>query len=247
VTRTDLIKTDRKTEPGDEITITGRAFESLLSWAPRPGAAVTVTGPGGESFRARVIKLGENKATLFVYEKMAGPAESSLEIILLQALPDKERMELVIEKATELGVSMIVPWKAEKGVDLIEREKKQPKAHRWPERAKKAARQCRRAKIPAIVPFCELEDALEFASGADLKILLWENADQPLKQIVSKYESAASAALMIGPEGGLTKKEVEAAKRAGFAPASFGARVLRTETAAIVAVSIIQYAFGDLG
>lgn len=246
--RIDPIILGHEPELGEALSLSGPALSSLRSWGPRLGSAITLQSPS-HSYRARVVSLDDNQAELFVFEKMSGDVESPLEIILLQALPDKERMELVIEKATELGADVIVPWNATRGIDLSEREARQKKSHRWPERAKKAARQCRRAKVPMIADFNELSIVLEYeyVKQADLKIVLWENADRPLKDVLGSGAGARCVCLLIGPEGGLVDKEIEAAAAAGFIPVSLGARILRTETAAIVALALIQYALGDLG
>ena len=103
---------------------------------------------------------------------MGGPAESPVEIILLQALPDKERMELVIQKATELGVDVLVPFKSERSIALEQREKRQPKAHRWQEHALSAARQCRRARAPLVAGYTDLAGAIEWARECRLRVVL---------------------------------------------------------------------------
>ncbi len=234
-------------EPGKTVTLTGAALAALRAWSPRPGAAVSIADGEGDSFRARVVEVHAERASLFVYERMKGPPESRLELILLQALPDKERMELIIEKAVELGADVIVPWKAERGVSLAERDERQPKSRQWQKRALRAARQCRRGRAPFIAPYAELGSALEYAAGAQLRIALWEDARAPLKEVLESAGSPGSVAVLVGPEGGLAAGEVEAAGRAGFITASLGARVLRTETAAICALALAQYALGDLG
>jgi len=241
------IALDNAPEIGDAIIVSGKNLEALKRWDPRPGAAVTVIDGQGESFRARVVTLNNEKAELIVYEKMTAPAESKLDITLLQALPDKERMEIIIEKATELGVDIIVPWKAKHGVNLAERESKQPKAHRWNNRAIKAAKQCRRAKIPAIMPFTDLNGAIEYADDAKAKFVLCEKARAPMKKIIGRHNQHSSAAIAVGPEGGLDQNEIKALEAGGFMPVSLGPRVLRTETAAIAAITIVQWEMGDLG
>lgn len=232
---------------GETLVVAGGDQAALRSWSPRPGGAVTVVAPSGACFRARVMSLRNGRSELFIYERMSGPAESLLELIILQALPERERMELIIEKATELGADLIVPWRAERGITPAERDAAQKKSHRFSERAKKAARQCRRARIPAIAPCSELAAALGFAAGAELKIVLWEGSDRPLKSVLALAGAPRSVAVMVGPEGGLTGGEVEAAMAAGFESVSLGTRVLRTETAAMAAAAIMQYLFGDLG
>lgn len=232
---------------GDTHVIAGDCLKCLMRWAPRPGSAVTVTGGDNNFARARVVELAAGRATLLVYELLPAPAESPLEIIILQAMPDKERLELIIEKAAELGADMIVPWKAEKGVGLAERKGNQPKDHRFQKRALKAARQCRRGKVPAIMPFTDLASAMDLASHAGLKLLLSEKPSPGLRETLKEAGNAESVAIISGPEGGFTRGEIEAAREKGFVAVSLGARVLRAETAPVVAAAIVQYELGDLG
>ncbi len=236
------------TEPAleEEIVLLGGGRAALGRWSPVLGYAFTIKGPSGRYYRARLKSIEEDRAVMFVFEAVEG-LEPSLEVTLLQALPEKYRMELVIEKATELGVSMVVPWHAGKGISLAKRESAQKKAHRWPDIALKAAKQCRRAKPPTIAPFCGLYDALEYAKDADIKIALKEYCDIPLMDAVKNKKDVKSVAIIVGPEGGFLDDEIEMIVDEGFVPVSLGGRILRTETAAITAVSIIQYLFGDVG
>jgi 16S rRNA (uracil1498-N3)-methyltransferase len=242
----DVISLDQAPGLGQEYDLVGPARAALASWKPRLGLAVTVIGPGAKSYRARITGLSETSARVVVFEAMTGPAESRLEIILLQAFPDKERMELIIEKATELGVALIVPWKADKGIGLEEREARQPKAHRFAARALKASRQCRRARAPVIAPVSSLEQALQYAERADLKIALWEKGTTPLGRVIPAGP-VSCAALLVGPEGGITEREIRTIESRGFIPVGIGPRILRTETAAIAGVAILQFRLGDLG
>lgn len=228
------------------VALSGESRQALAKWAPRIGAAVTVVSAEGRNFRARVLKLAPKSAELLVFEEMRGPAESHLELFLLPALPDKERMELVIEKATELGVDLILPWKAERGISLDEREARQKKAHRWQTLALRAAKQCRRGRIPVIMPYSSLDTALKIVKSAELKIALWEKAETPLKAVLLPG-AAKSIALLTGPEGGLTEAEIIKVSDAGFQPASLGPRILRAETAALIALALAQFTLGDLG
>ena len=223
---------------GGEVVIAGEALAALRQWSPRPGEAVTVCAGGGW-FRARLLSFGPASARLLLFEEMAGSPAPSAEIILLQALPDKERMELVIEKATELGAAVIVPWQAQKGVSLAEREALETKAHRWPTRAKRAARQCRRGRIPEVAAVTDLAGALARAEGAAVKLALWERATERLTAGMLSAP-AEQVALLIGPEGGLTEEEAGTIAAAGFRLVSLGSRILRTETAAIAAVALAQ-------
>jgi len=160
-------------------------------------------------------------------------------------------MELIIQKATELGVSAIVSFKSEKSISLEERETKQKKAHRWQEIAIKAVQQSRRAKVSLVEEYRFFEEALEYCSEVGLKILLWEKEGESLRDILKKYSTSnppfKKTYLMVGPEGGFTEEEVRLAEKKGFIPVKLGQRILRTETAAITLVGILQYELGDIG
>jgi len=242
----ERIVLDQKVELDKEVSINGPPLEALRFQGGRKGSIVTLTDPQGNHFRGKVLSLSEKEAELRVFEVFSSPTESSIEIVLLQALPEKERMEWVIQKATELGVSEIVPFKSERSISLAERDSKQKKSHRWQEIAVKAVQQSRRATIPRVESYRSFREALEGCRGEGLRILLWEKGGEPLKEILSQRSSKKIFA-MVGPEGGFTEEEVGLAKKKGFVPIKLGQRILRTETAAITLVAILQYELGDIG
>ncbi|MEK7803415.1 MAG: RsmE family RNA methyltransferase [Deltaproteobacteria bacterium] len=230
--------------------LTGRNFQNLILWRPRIGEAFTICSTDERFFRARVTRLGSDTAEVFVFEGFNAQLESHLKIMLLQALPQKERMELIIQKTTELGVSSIIPFKSGRSTSIEQRDTRQKKSHKWSEIALKAAKQSRRATIPEIHPCCDFNEAIRMASGSDFKILLWENEKTALlKESIRrlKYSETCSVAVVVGPEGGFEDEEVEEAQKAGFLSVSLGQRILRTETASIVMVGLIQYELGNLG
>jgi 16S rRNA (uracil1498-N3)-methyltransferase len=232
---------------GQRIRITGEGLDGLTFRKARPGELVTLTGEEKE-FRGRILSINPREAWVFVFESLMPPTESPTKIILYQALPEKERMELIIQKATELGVYSIVPFKSKRSISLEERERKQPKAHRWQSIAIKAAQQSRRGRVPHIEPYCNFLEALGDAEGNDLKILLWEKGSKNhLRDILRFGGNYSKVALMVGPEGGFDLEEVQRAQEMGFKPITLGQRIMRTETAAIVLVGIVQYELGDLG
>jgi 16S rRNA (uracil1498-N3)-methyltransferase len=241
----DRIILDRKVEIGKEVLMKGPPLEALRFQGGRVGSIVTLTDSRGDDFRGRVLRLSEAEASIFIFDAFPLPTESSLEIILLQALPEKERMELIIQKATELGVSAILPFQSERSISLMEREAKQKKAHRWQHIAVKAVQQSRRAKIPLVETYRSFREALEVGKEDGLKILLWEKEGENLKNILRRY-SPKKVYAVIGPEGGFTGEEVKLAKDKGFIPVKLGQRILRTETAAITMMGILQYELGDL-
>jgi len=225
---------------GDVFSIGGPAFEALLMREPRIGEAVTVVDSEGREFRTRVLELSPREARAMAFEEQP-PTEPPFELWLLQALPDKERMEFVIQKATEIGVHVILPFKSARSISLQERESKQPKAHRWPKVALRATKQCRRAYLPYIAPFCGFEDALLAARDAPLRIMLYERSRTSLSKLLESLDSPQRVALMVGPEGGWDEEEVREAQREGFLLAGLGGRILRTETASLVALSLLVH------
>lgn len=241
----DRIVLDQKVVIGKEVIIEGPPLEALRFQGGRIGSILTLTNSEGKDFRGRVLRLSGKRASVLTFETFQSPTESPLEIILLQALPEKERMELIIQKATELGVSAIVPFKSEKSISLKEREAKQKKAHRWQEIAIKAVQQSRRAKVPKIEHYRPFAEALEYCREEGLKILLWEKEGESLKKIL-KLLLPRKIYIMVGPEGGFSEEEVTLAKNQGFIPVKLGQRILRTETAAITLIGILQYELGDL-
>jgi 16S rRNA (uracil1498-N3)-methyltransferase len=241
----DRIVLERKIVIGKEVLIKGPPLEALCFQSGRVGSLITLTDPEGNDFRGRVLRLSEAEASIFIFDAFSSPTESSLEIILLQALPEKERMELIIQKATELGVSAIIPFQSERSVSLKERETKQKKAHRWQHIAVKAVQQSRRAKVPWVGECRPFQEVLENCKGDGLKILLYEKGGENLKRILRKYQPP-KIYLMVGPEGGFTQEEVIMAKAVGFIRVKLGQRILRAETAAIAMVGILQYELGDL-
>ena len=220
--------------------------DSLTS--ERLGAIVTVIGPDGIDCRGRVFRLDGDHALVRVFERMRLPAESHLSISLVQAIPKKERMSFIIQKATELGVSVIHPCISARSPAAVETGRNQDKSHRWSEVARKAVDQCRRRTVPLVSTTVGLDEALSSFSGIDaLKIILYEKEGKTrLKDLVATVGRPAAVVLACGPEGGFTEEEATKAALEGFQPVSLGGRVLRCETAALAAIAIVQFAWGDL-
>lgn len=234
----------------DPVTVPSNCTVSLSSapWLPRLGEIITVGDDRGRRFRGRVVRISGHWCEVRLFESLPHSMDSPLDLLLLQALPDKERMEWIIQKATELGVTAIVPFYSQRSTRLEEREARQPKAHRWPSVARRASQQCRRPAVPVIAPYTDFFTALQHAEGFDLKVLLWEGEHEiGLKGICPEGERPSRICVLVGPEGGFTDGEVRLARESGFLSIGLGPRILRTETAAVGVIAIIQYIWGDLG
>ena len=231
---------------GQEILLEGDLFTPLRVRGARRGVIITCTDIRGKAFRGRITEFKLDQARVRIFEEMLGPVESPFALVLLQALPARERMELIIQKATELGATAIYPLKSRHSISLQEREAMQPKAHRWQHIAKKAAEQCRRGLVPTVAPYCSFAEALAQARDLELKIILWEKEKTRLASLLKDRPVPRGIALLVGPEGGWDEEEVKQAQDEGFIPVGLGGRILRTETAAIAACAILQYAWGGI-
>jgi len=226
--------------------LVSEASASLRIWQARPGEILTVVDPQQTFYRARLITpLDQEIIEVVPFQKLSLPVESAVEIDVYQALPEKERFELILQKLTEIGVSRIIPYTSSHSTSLQERDGGQKKSHRWPDVVLRAAKQCRRALVPKLYPVISWDQALYNATRAEVKLLLFEGeAPWSLKEILSGTRPAR-VALLVGPEGGFSAEEVEEARSLGVVPVSIGPRILRTETAAILGAGLVQFAVGD--
>ncbi|SHJ58473.1 16S rRNA (uracil1498-N3)-methyltransferase [Malonomonas rubra DSM 5091] len=229
-----------------EVTLGREVVDALHCWRGRIGEIFTACDPQQQEYRVRIVALNDDSVTLLPFAEIP-PSESPLRITLFQALPEKERFELVLQKATEIGVVRIVPYQSAKSSTMEERDSGQKKSHRWPNVLLRAARQCRRGEIPELSPVVDWQEALAECADAEMSLLCYEGEGAwPLSETINKFKGHR-VAVMVGPEGGFTKEEIEQARAKGVQPVSLGPRILRTESAAILAAGIIQFAAGDLG
>lgn len=241
-----LVRLNSAAEANVPISFSSDAAAAIGHWAARPGMIVTFIDVTGRMWRGRLTELHATGGVVIPFQPLLRSLESPLQLTVYQALPEKERFELILEKLTELGVTRIVPYVSQRSTTLAERDAKQPKSHRWPEIVRRAAVQCRRAIIPELSPCLDLAAVFTVAESADLRLMLYEGEGTiPLKDVLAGAPSR-QVALLVGPEGGFDPTEVTAAQCHGFLPVSLGPRILRTETAAICAATVIQFALGDL-
>ncbi|MDV7213480.1 16S rRNA (uracil(1498)-N(3))-methyltransferase [Azotobacter beijerinckii] len=203
------------------------------------GDAVQLFDGSGQEFIGELAEVGKKSVQVELREQCAGLAESPLRIHLGQGLSRGERMDWAIQKATELGVAEITPIVSERCEVRLKDERADKRLAHWRQIAISACEQCGRSLLPAIHPPILLGDWLE-RTRAELKLVL-----HPVAEPLASHARPGSLAFLIGPEGGLSEAEVEAARRAGYRAARLGPRVLRTETAPVVALSVAQQLWGD--
>lgn len=203
------------------------------------GAAVQLFDGSGREYIGELLEVGKKSVQVELHEERAGLAESPLRIHLGQGLSRGERMDWAIQKATELGVAAITPLVSERCEVRLNDERADKRLAHWRQIAVSACEQCGRSVVPSIHPPMLLDDWLA-RTQAELKLVL-----HPLAEPLTSHARPASLAFLIGPEGGLSETEVDAAQRTGYQAARLGPRVLRTETAPVVALSVAQQLWGD--
>ena len=211
-----------------------------------PGDLVLAADGQGREYTVRIETLGA-VATGTVLDVAHRRTESPVALTLVQGIARGDTMEAIVRAATELGVSRIVPAiTARTVVDLAE-DRGRARATRWQRICREAAKQCGRAVTPEVTTPRPLADALEALERGDLQICLWEEERRPLGSVLrGAPDGARVVALLVGPEGGLTPAEVDHARGLGWEVASLGPRILRTETASLAAITVIEAVLGDL-
>jgi len=225
----------------------------------RPGDTVLAADGAGRDYTVRLETIGD-AATGTVLGVTARAAESPLRVTLVQSVPKGDKMEAIVRAATELGVVRVVPVTTERTIVTLEPSRWRERARRWQRVAKEAAKQCGRAVIPAVDVARPLAEFVALDEPADLRLCLWEAAasgqgggqalpfgttlTQSLPPTLSPH---ASIYLLIGPEGGLSRQEVESVRARGWGIVGVGPRILRAETAGPAITAVLQSRFGDLG
>lgn len=177
-----------------------------------------------------------------MYVQEAG-LELASKIFLFQGLPKSDKMELIIQKAVELGVYEVVPVATSRAVVKLDEKKARKKVERWQQIAESAAKQSKRMRIPQVHGVCSYREALEYAQQCDVKLIPYELAKGmgETKRIIGDIRPGQSVAIFIGPEGGFSEEEIEKAIEQDTIPITLGRRILRTETAGLAILSILMY------
>ncbi len=213
-----------------------------------PGDQLIILDGKGARFLAEISSISHQGVTVEIKKPLPVPPPSPVEITLCQAVIKSGPMDYLIQKTSELGVNRIYPFVSSRTVIHFQRDRQQKKLSRWRDIAHNAAKQCNRAIPVEIAPLETFKEQLSIRnkdSGA--KAILWEGeTSQDLKALLQTHGPCSRFTGMVGPEGGFSPEEVSIAQKAGFTPVSLGARILRSETAAVTLVALVQYEWGDL-
>jgi len=213
----------------------------------KKGDEITVFDGLGKEFEGTLVQEGLSSVVIRIQNVYSSKKDSPLEVTLAQSLLKGEKMDYLIQKATELGVKEIIPFLSSRSVPLLERSRRLKRHHRWERIAIEASKQCGRGVVPKIEFLQDYSDMLRTAASNALRLIFWEKEGIKLKEILERSKERKKIFFVIGPEGGFSQGEIEAGKGAGFIPVTLGRRILRAETASLCFLSILQYEQGDIG
>ncbi len=211
------------------------------------GEEVLAFDNSGLEYRARVEQVNQDEVVCAILAQYETGREPGLDVFLLQGLPKLDKMELIIQKTTELGVRSIIPVRTARAVMQLEGKKAQDRVERWRKIAAEAAKQCGRPKVPGIGQVVDLEEGLRALPQGTMVLAAFEAEETlGLAEALDAWPGVPIA-LVIGPEGGFDPREIACLKAQGARSVSLGPRILRTETAGMAALTMILYQLGDLG
>lgn len=210
----------------------------------KPGEEIAVSnGTDGREYRCGIVEIGEEQVICELRFIKEDGLELSSRVHLFQGLPKADKMELIIQKAVELGVYEVIPVETKRAVVKLDAKKARQKTERWQAIAEAAAKQSKRRIIPQVSEPVTFARALERAGGMEVKMIPYELAEgmERTKQMISSLPEDADIAVFIGPEGGFEESEIKAAAEAGVVSITLGKRILRTETAGLTVMAWIMY------
>lgn len=212
----------------------------------KPEEELLISVKGDWDYLCKIVDIETDRVNLKVLESME-QRELPVNITLLQGIPKSDKLEMIIQKAVELGVSEIIPVKTKRVVVKIDEKKVGTKVNRWNAIAESAAKQSKRSIIPKVYEPMSIDNALEIVKDFGVKLIPYENADgiDKTRKILDNMDKTKNIAVFIGPEGGFEESEVERIKNSGFEVITLGKRILRTETAGLALLSNIMIRLED--
>ena len=209
----------------------------------RPGEKLGISDGNNHHYICQVEKYEDAQAVLTILEEESVDTELPSKVYLFQGLPKGDKMELIVQKAVELGASQVVPVATRRSVVKLDEKKAAKKLQRWQQIAESAAKQAGRGYIPQVSSVLSYQEALEKAGELDVLLIPYELAEgmEEARKVVASIAQGQSVGIFIGPEGGFEKEEVDAAIRQGAKAITLGRRILRTETAGLAILSILMF------
>lgn len=210
----------------------------------RIGEEICISDGGENDYYCKIVECNSDSVFAEILKTEKGNAKLGAEIYLLQGLPKSDKMELIIQKAVELGVHAIVPVDTKRCVVKLDSKKEEAKIKRWQSIAESAAKQSGRNEIPQVSNVMGFSKAIEYIKDFEVKLIPYEceqGSMERTREFIRKVKPGMKVAVFIGPEGGFEESEIELATRNGVCPITLGKRILRTETAGLMILSVLVY------
>lgn len=230
---------------GDVLHLTGENFQHARVLRLKPGEKLLVCDGQGREALCQVRQVGASDMELEILERRDSETEAAVKVSVYMAFSKADKLEHVIQKATEMGAYEIVAFPSARCVSRPDEKSLKKKLERWQKIAASAAEQSGRGRIPQVITLGSFQEALGRAAQADKALLFYENEHAVTLRMALEEGSWSTASLLTGPEGGLEEAEVEQAREAGFQVCTLGKRILRCETAPLCALSAVMYAAGE--
>jgi 16S rRNA (uracil1498-N3)-methyltransferase len=213
----------------------------------QPGTAIVVFDGTGAEYEARIDAVEDHQVRIALVRPLVSGSESALEITLAQAYLKDKKMDQLARRLTELGVTRWLPFMAKRSIPSPDEKRGQARHQRWQKISQEAVKQCRRSRPMRIEIPVSFAEAMEISQTCDLKLFFWEGPQTRPLQRPADQPLPAKVFVMIGPEGGFDPAEHRVAQSQGFRMVGMGPRILRAETAAVAACTLVQFLFGDMG
>ncbi|MEW9123003.1 MAG: 16S rRNA (uracil(1498)-N(3))-methyltransferase [Thermotaleaceae bacterium] len=244
---------DRKNILGEKQRILVDDIESIKHISKvlrlKEGDSVEICDGESRLYLGEIVQISKREIEFKILDSFTAEGEPTIEVTLFQGIPKGAKMEMIVQKCTELGIHRIVPLASDRSVvQLKDRKEEMKKVERWQKIAEEAAKQSKRIRIPQVEYPITLNQMTAGIENMDLLIIPYEKEKEcSLKTVLREYKEAKKIGVLIGPEGGFEESEIQFAKNLGIIPITLGKRILRTETAGLTVVSILMYELGDLG
>ncbi len=230
----------------DEIIIRGEDVNHIRNvLRMKPGENVRLcTGEDSVEYRCEILSLDPQQIRTKILLAEETGAELPSRLVLFQGLPKSDKLELVIQKAVELGVYEVVPVETARSIVKLDAKKREARLKRWNAISESAAKQSKRLIIPRVHPLMTFDEALDYAESLDVKLIPYENAADMnhTREVLGAVRPGQSVGIFIGPEGGLEEEEVARAAARGASAITLGRRILRTETAGVAVLAALMFA-----
>jgi len=230
---------------GNRITITGKDVNHIKNvLRMKAGEEISISnGVDGKDYRCGIEELLDEEIICSLRFIKEDGVELPAKVYLFQGLPKADKMELIIQKAVELGVHAVIPVSCKRAVVKLDEKKAKSKIARWQQIAEAAAKQSKRGIIPEVKTVLSMKEAVALAEQCEVKLIPYELAEgmEKTKEIMNSLKPGEDIAIFIGPEGGFEESEVQLAIENGIVPITLGKRILRTETAGMTVLSWIMY------